>query len=548
MIEEADYVVVGAGTAGCVVASRLSEDPWSSVAVLEAGGSDLNLWIQLPIGYGRTFFDPRINWMYETEAVPALDGRTSYWPRGKVVGGSGSINAMVHVRGFPHDYDGWRDAGNPGWGWDDVLPHFVRAEDHDRGDAHPDPRRRRWRGRGGPQHVTDISASVHPLCDWFLNTGRALGFPVTPDFNGPDGEGFGIYQINTRGGWRASTANAYYWPVSHRRNLTLVKRARVLRVVFEGRRAVGVAVEHRGRTRVIRARREVVLCAGAIGSPQLLQLSGVGPAALLMRHGIPVVADLPAVGRNLQDHLAVSYFYRTSVPTLNNVLRPFAGKLFAALRYLIDRRGPLSMSVNQAGGFVRARAEDRHPTLQLYFSPVSYTRTPIAARRLLNPDPFPAFLLSFNACRPTSRGHLEITSADPLARPAIHPNYLATDTDVAEARLGVNLLRTIARSRPLSDIIVEELLPGPDLADEDALFADFRARADTVYHPTSTCRMGPDARDSVVDARLAVHGLAGLRVIDASIFPSVTSGNTNAPTVMVAEKGAAILAEDRILG
>jgi choline dehydrogenase len=452
---------------------------------------------------------------------------------------------MVHVRGFPHDYDAWAGAGNPGWGWRDVLPWFTRSEDHDlakglgQGDG--------FHGRGGPQHVTDMSASVHPLCAWFLETGRTMGHRVTADFNGPDGEGFGIYQINTRGGWRASTANAYYWPVRHRRNLTLIRKARVMRLLFEGRRAVGVAFRQGGRERVIRARREVVLCAGAIGSPQILQLSGVGDAALLMRHGIPVVADLPAVGQNLQDHLAVSYFYRTSVPTLNNVLRPFLGKLAAAARYMIDRRGPLSMSVNQAGGFVRARPEDARPAFQLYFSPVSYTRTPIAARRLLNPDPFPAFLLSFNACRPTSRGHLAITSADPFAAPEIHPNYLATDHDIAEARMGVRLLRDIARTRPLADIIVEELQPGPDVVDDEALFADFRARADTVYHPTSTCRMGPDPRTAVVDARLRVHGIGGLRVIDASIFPQVTSGNTNAPTVMVAEKGAAMLAEDRNL-
>ncbi|WP_226017374.1 GMC family oxidoreductase [Novosphingobium sp. FKTRR1] len=534
MIEEADYVIVGAGTAGCVVASRLSEDPWCKVALLEAGGSDLSIWIQLPIGYGRTFFDPRINWMFDTQPIAGLGGRSSYWPRGKVVGGSGSINAMVHVRGFPQDFRDWRAAGNLGWDWDDVLPWFIRTEDHDLG---PSERH----GAGGPQHVTDISARVHPLCNWFLNTGRELGYPVTPDFNGLDGEGFGIYQITTRGGWRASTANAYYHPVRKRPNLHLIKKAHATRIVFEGRKAVGVAYRKGGRERIIRARREVILCAGAIGSPQLLQLSGVGDPALLQDKGIPVVQALPAVGRNLQDHLAVSYFYRTSVPTLNNVLGPFSGKLLAGLRYLFDRRGPLSMSVNQAGGFVRGNAADPHPTHQLYFSPVSYTRTPIAARRLLNPDPFPAFLLSFNACRPTSRGHLEITTADPFAKPAIHPNYLATDHDVEQARIGVRLLRTIVASAPLSDIITEELVPGAEIQGDEALLADFRERADTVYHPTSTCIMGPDPATSVVDNALRVHGIGGLRVIDASIFPTVTSGNTNAPTVMVAEKGAALV-------
>ncbi len=537
MKDEVDYVVVGAGTAGCVVATRLSQDGGAEVALLEAGGSDLSLWIQLPMGYGHTFFDPRVNWMFETHPIAALAGRSSYWPRGKVVGGSGSINAMVHVRGQPRDFDDWAALGNPGWGWTDVLPWFIGTEDHD---LRPSDRH----GVGGPQHVTDLAGSVHPLCHWFLNTGQAMGFPVTSDFNGHASEGFGLYQINTRGGWRASTANAYLWPARRRPNLRLIKRAQVLRVLFEGRRAVGVAYRRHGRIQVLRARREVILCAGAIGSPHLLQLSGVGAGERLRGCGIDVVHDAPMVGRNLQDHLAVSYFYRTSVPTLNNVLGPLAGKVGAALRYLVDRRGPLAMSVNQAGGFVRARADALHPTHQLYFSPISYTRTPLAARRLLKPDPFPAFLLSFNACRPTSRGHLELTSPDPLVAPAIHPNYLATPDDVADALIGVNLLRAIVASEPLAGIVTDELLPGAQVAGDDALLEDFRARADTVYHPTSTCMMGPDPARAVVDARLRVHGLGGLRVIDASVFPTVTSGNTNAPTVMVAEKGAAMVIED----
>ena len=533
-VEEADYVIVGAGTAGCVVASRLSEDPQTKVALLEAGGSDMSIWIQLPIGYGRTFFNPKINWMFDTQPIAALGGRSSYWPRGKVIGGSGSINAMVHVRGFPHDFEDWRAAGNVGWGWDDVLPYFIRTEDHDLG---PSDRH----GRGGPQHVTDISRYVHPLCDWFLSTGREMGFPETRDFNGPAGEGFGIYQINTRGGWRASTANAYLWPARRRANLALMKHTQATRVLIENGRAVGVVYRQGRRERTIRARREVILCAGAIGSPHLLQHSGIGDGETLRKHGIAVVHHNASVGQNLQDHLAVSYFYRTSVPTLNNELGPFRGKAWAALHYLFNRHGPLSMSVNQAGGFVRSSPEQTRPNLQLYFSPVSYTKTPLAARRLLNPDPFPAFLLSFNSCRPTSRGHLQIASADPFDKPAIYPNYLATEHDVDEARAGIRLLRRIAQSRPLAEVITEELVPGPALADDDALLEDFRARADTVYHPTSTCMMGTDPARSVVDNQLRVHGIAGLRVIDASIFPAVTSGNVNAPTVMVAEKGAAMI-------
>jgi choline dehydrogenase len=534
MADEFDYVIVGAGTAGCVIASRLTEDADVSVALLEAGGSDLSIWIQLPIGYGRTFFDPKINWMFDTRPIDALGGRTSYWPRGKVVGGSGSINAMVHVRGFPHDFDDWRDAGNPGWGWDDVLPHFIRSEDHDLGVSER-------HGVGGPQHVTDIAERAHPLCRRFLETGRALGFPISPDFNGPEGEGFGIYHINTRRGWRASTANAYLHPVLRRANLALQKHCHVTRILFEGKRAVGVILQQRGRERTIRARHEVILCAGAIGSPQLLQVSGVGDGELLQKMGIGVVQHAPAVGANLQDHLAVSNFYRASVPTLNDELRPFRGKAMAALRYAFDRGGPLSMSVNQAGGFVRSSPDLPRPNLQLYFSPVSYTGTPLSERRLLNPDPFSAFLLSFNSCRPTSRGRITIASPDPFVQPAIQPNYLATELDVAEARAGTALLRRIAGSDPLAQIITGELVPGAQVQGDDALIDDFRARADTVYHPTCTCTMGADPSRSVVDASLRVHGVDGLRVIDASVFPSITSGNVNAPTVMVAEKGAAMM-------
>ncbi len=536
-MEEADYVIVGAGTAGCVLASRLSQDGSARVALIEAGGSDKSIWIQLPIGYGRTYFDPRINWMYETVPIPSLGGRTSYWPRGKVIGGSGSINAMVHVRGLPHDYDDWRDMGNVGWGWDEVLPYFIKAEDHDLGASD-------WHGAGGPQHVTDISAHAHPLCRTFIETGRTLGLGVTPDFNGADGEGVGIYQINTRHGRRDSTANAYLKPVLGRPNLALLRTAHATVILFEGRRAVGVTYRHGTATKTIRARREVILAAGAIGSPLLLQRSGVGAPAMLREHGIEVIADAPAVGRNLQDHLAISNFYASSVPTLNDELGPFVGKIRAALRYLIDRGGPLSMSVNQGGGFVRSSPEAPRVDLQLYFSPVSYLKTPLAERRLLKPDPFSAFLLSFNACRPTSRGHLHIASRDPFAPPVIHPNYLDTAQDIAEARAGLRLLRRIAATRPLADIITSELVPGLACASEEDQIADFRARADTVYHPTSTCRMGPDPADAVVDKRLCVHGLLGLRVIDASIFPAIPSGNVNAPTVMVAEKGAAMVLED----
>lgn len=538
MTEEFDYVIVGAGTAGCVLANRLSEDGKTRVLLLEAGGSDRIVWIQLPIGYGRTFFDRQINWMYDTQPVPGLGGRESYWPRGKVIGGSGSINAMVHVRGQPGDFDDWEALGNPGWGWDDVLPYFIKAEDHDLGESG-------YHGTGGPQHVTDISARAHPLSQTFIETGRALGLPFAGDLNSPKGEGVGIYQINTRRGRRASTANEYLRPALRRGGVTLRTKAHATRILFEGKRAIGIEYRRGGKTLQAKARCEVILSGGAINSPQLLSLSGIGDAALLKPLGIEMVVDAKAVGGNLQDHLAVSYFYKTRVPTLNDELRPLWGKIKAALRYAWDRGGPLSMSVNQGGGFVRSAPEAPRVNLQLYFSPVSYTQTPLSDRKLLNPDPFSAFLLSFNSCRPTSRGHLQIRSADPFDYPLIQPNYLSTQLDIDEAIAGSRMLRALAQTAPLRDVITEEIIPGADVQGDAALLEDFRRRADTVYHPTSTCMMGHDPATSVVDARLRVHGVAGLRVIDASVFPTITSGNINAPTVMVAEKGAAMVLEDR---
>jgi choline dehydrogenase len=453
-----------------------------------------------------------------------------------VIGGSGSINAMVYVRGQPRDFDDWKKLGNEGWGWDDVLPFFKKSEDFDWHSAH--------HGRGGPQHVTDISPFAHPVCHSFIETAQTLGYPASSDFNGGKPEGVGYYQINTRGGWRASTANAFLHPASKRKSLELRTNAHATRVLFDGLRATGVAYTRKGRNFVAKARREVILAGGAINSPQLLMLSGIGDASHLKDVGIEPLVDAKAVGRNLQDHLAVSYFYKVRTATLNDVLHPLLGKIRAGLRYIADRAGPLSLSVNQSGGFVRSDATKEHPNLQLYFSPVSYTKTPLSERKLLNPDPFSAFLLSHNPCRPTSRGHIELASNDPSAYPVIHPNYLATQADIDDVLAGNRLLRQLARTRPLADIITEELIPGSNIEGDDALLADFRARADTVYHPTSTCMMGSDPATSVVDSRLRVHGVQGLRVIDASVFPTITSGNTNAPTVMVAEKGAAMVLED----
>jgi len=530
-----DYIVVGAGTAGCVVANRLSASGRQKVLLLEAGGSDHRFWIQVPVGYGRTFNDPRVNWMYEAQPDPGLATRRLFWPRGKVLGGSGSINALVYYRGLPGDFDDWRALGNSGWGFSDVLPYFQRFEERA---AAPTATL-----RDGPlMHISDVSADVHPLCQNFIDSCRALGF-ASGDFNGPQGEGVGIYQIMTRSGRRESTARGYLHPALRRENLTLLMRARALRILFEKRRAVGVSYGHADRTLAATARRAVILCGGAINSPQLLQLSGVGDGALLARHGIEVVAASPAVGRNLQDHLAVSYFYRSKIPTLNDVFRPLSGKIRVALRYLASRRGPLAMSVNQGGGFIRSEPTRARPNLQLYFNPISYTAQGLK-KRLLEPDPFSAFLLSFNACRPTSRGHIEISSANPFDAPLIQPNSLATEEDVADVIAGAHLLRSIAATAPLSEYIESEMLPGVAKQTDAQLLEDFRQRAGTVFHPVSTCRMGPDPASAVVDASLRVYGVEALRVIDASVFPTVTSGNTNAPTIMVAEKGAALVAAE----
>ena len=534
---EYDFIIVGAGSAGCVLANRLSQDGRYSVLLLEAGGSDLNLWIWMPIGYGKTFYKASVNWMYQTEPNPALNNRVSYWPRGKVLGGSSSINAMVYIRGQARDFNEWEAMGNPGWGWQDVLPYFKASETNDRGaDA--------YRGASGPVFVSTMDRDLHPLCNDFITAGTELQFPHNPDFNGAHQDGVGTYQNTAKQGMRMSSARAYLRPAQRRKNLKVETHALAEKLIFDGKRAVGLRYRRHGQVHEARARCEVILSAGAVNSPQLLQLSGVGPAKLLRDKGIGVVHAHDGVGQNLQDHLGFDYLYRSKVPTLNNQLHAWHKKLWHGMRYILTRRGPLSLGVNQAGGFVRTRPDLDHPNMQLFFSPVSYTKAPPGKRPLMNPDPFPGFLLGVQPVRPTSRGHLEIRSADPGQAPAIYPNYLATDFDIQEMLEGAALLRRFAQTPALARIIEAELLPGPEVQSREDKLADIRARAGTVFHPVSTCRMGPDPRRDVVDARLRVHGLQGLRVVDASIFPTLTSGNTNAPAIMVGEKGAAMILED----
>ncbi len=525
-------MIVGAGSAGCVLAERLSADGRTRVLVLEAGGGDDRFWIKTPIGYGRTFADSTVNWKYNAEPSPGLDGRPMYWPRGRVVGGSSSINALVYCRGMPADFDDWRALGNAGWGWDDVRPYFERIERR----VAPDG------GvlREGPLDVKDVTPHLHPLRESWLAAAAELGLPVTEDFNGDRPEGFGCYQITVRDGRRWSAADAFLRPALARGNVALQTEALVRRVRIEGGRATGVDYVQAGRERSVTATREVILCAGAVNSPQLLQLSGIGPGARLAGLGIPVIRDNPAVGAHLQDHLAVVYSYKSTRATLNDVLNSWWGRTRAGLRYLLTRSGPLALSVNQFGGFLRARPGVDRADVQLYFNPVTYGAGD-ASRRRIRLDPFSGFYLCFQPTRPTSEGRIDAASPDFRQPPRIAPNYLSTDHDCEDVIHGARLLRAIAATPSMRALIREPV--GPDLArmDDAALLADFRARAATVYHPVGTCRMGVDPADSVVDARLAVRGVERLRVVDASVFPTVTSANTNAPTLMVARKAADLI-------
>lgn len=535
--ETVDYIVVGAGSAGCVLANRLSADGRASVLLLEAGGSDRRFWIRLPIGYGKTYYQASVNWMYMTEPVPGLAGKPSYWPRGKVLGGSSSINAMVWIRGNAADYDGWRAAGNPGWSYQDVLPYFKRSETNGAGaDA--------WRGGAGPVFVSDISREVHPLCGDFFAAARQAGLPLNPDFNGASQDGVGPYQITMKDGWRMSAARAYLDPARRRPNLRIRTHAHVDGILFEGGRAVGVHGTRGGQPWRARARAEIILCAGAIATPALLQRSGVGPRALLESLGIPVVRDSPAVGGHLQDHLGVDYLFQSRTPSLNDQLHPWWGKVRAALRFAWARRGPLALSINQAGGFMRSRPDLAQPDLQLYFSPLSYTRAPPGTRPLMHPDPFPAFLLGVSNCRPRSQGEIRIRARDPAQPPLIQPAYLSDPADIQVLLDGVRHIRRLAAMPALAAVIARELRPGAACVSDEALVQDIRENAWSVFHPACTCRMGPDPRTSVVDARLRVHGIDGLRIADASVFPALVSGNTNAPVIMVGEKAADLVRED----
>ena len=531
MSQEYDYIVVGAGSAGCVLADKLSADGDATVLLLEAGAHDRRVWINMPIGYGKTFYDERVNWKFEAQADPGLKDRRIYVPRGKVVGGSSSINAMVYCRGLPGDFDDWARCGNPGWSWQDVRPVYERFERPV--DAHG------VAAANGALFVSDVRKQLHPVERHFFAAAQQAGLPFTEDFNGLEPEGVGRYRINTRRGMRWSAADAFLRPALRRGRVQLHTAAMADKLLFEGRKAVGVSYRRAGVAHSARARRAVVLSAGAIQSPQLLQLSGIGPGALLQRHGLTPVLVQEQVGANLQDHLAMSYYYRASEPTLNNVLGSRWGQLLAGVQYLTTLGGPLSISVNQCGGFVRSHAPAPQADMQLYCNPITYTLAVSRTGTQIVPDKFAGFILCFQPCRPLSRGRVEINSASVGDAPDIRPNYLSHPEDVAQALRGAQLIRRLGQTAAMRALIQAPIAPDVSGMTDDAMVDDFRARASTCYHPVGTCMMGQDPSRSVVDPSLKVHGIDHLYVVDASVFPSITSGNTHAPTTMVAHKGAA---------
>ncbi|MDX7953875.1 GMC family oxidoreductase N-terminal domain-containing protein [Lichenihabitans sp. Uapishka_5] len=534
---EFDYVIVGAGSAGCVLAARLSEGGRHTVALIEAGGSDDSFWFRIPVGYARSYFDPRVNWMYSTEPEAELGGRSIYTPRGKVQGGSGSINAMVFVRGDRADFDDWAAVAGPDWSFDAVLPAFRRLETHADGASE-------WHGDAGPIHVTPMRDGIHPVTRRFLDACRELQLPATPDFNGAAIEGAGVYDVSTRRGQRSSSSFEYLWPALKRPNLAILRHAHAERLLFDdAHRATGVMLRQNGVVRTVTARREVILTAGAVGTPKLLQLSGIGDGATLQAAGVAVRRHSPAVGANLQDHLCASFYYRSRVPTLNAAFGSRLGQARLGLQYLLTRRGPFAMSVNQAGGFFRGNPEASRPTIQLYFNPLSY-RIPPNPGAGLAPEPYPGFLLAFNACRPTSRGSVAIAGPDPEAPPLIRPNYLSTEGDRREAVEGARLARRIMAAPALRDVTVEEMPPSHLAQDDGDLLTWFRGASGSIYHLCGTCRMGRDPATSVTDPRLRVHGAEALRIADASVFPNITAGNIQAPTLMVAEKASEIIRQD----
>jgi choline dehydrogenase len=525
-----DYIVIGAGSAGCALAARLSEGGKHSVLLLEAGPRDISPWIHLPIGYGKTMFHPTLNWRFRTLPDPGTNQRSHYWPRGRGLGGSSSINGLIYIRGQREDFDGWLDHGNTGWGWDEVLPWFIESERNSRG-ASP------FHGGDGPMAVSDIG-EPHELMEAIIAAGKSMGVARNDDFNGASQEGVGYFQLTTRNGLRCSSAAAYLRPARRRKNLRVATNAQATRILFDGRRAVGVEYLQYGHVRIARARREIILAAGALQSPQLLELSGIGDSDRLAGLGLPVLHHLPGVGENLQDHLQLRLMYKVAKPiTTNDDLRTLFGRLRIGARWLLRRSGPLAIGINQGGLFTKVLPESHTPDIQFHFGTLS------AEMAGAKPHPWSGCTFSVCQLRPESRGSVHAAAKDPLAPPAIETGYLSAELDRRTAIAGLRFARRLAQAEPLRPYLIEEYRPGKGIESDDELLDFARAYGATIFHPVGTCRMGSDPQ-SVVDPRLRVHGLAGVRVADASIMPTLVSGNTHAATVMIAEKAAAMILED----
>jgi choline dehydrogenase len=509
-------------------AGQSPERGWQKFGAAAGGRPDI--WIHVPLGYGRLFKDKDVNWMYQTEPEPGLGGRRVFQPRGKVLGGSSSINGLLYVRGQHEDYDRWRQRGNSGWGFDDVLPYFRKAEDQARG-------ANEFHGAGGPLPVSDWRHH-DPLSEAFVKAAAETGIPVNPDFNGASQEGAGFFQTTTRGGRRASTAVAYLRPAQHRGNLRVEIAALAQRIHFEGKRAVAVQYTQAGSLRTARARKEILVSSGTYNSPQLLQLSGVGPAELLRKHGIDVVLDAAGVGHDLQDHMQVRVVMRCARPvTLNDVVNSPVRKILAGMQYAAFRRGPLTIAAGTSGAFFKTSPRLATPDIQVHFLPFS---TDKMGEKLHS---FSGFTASICQLRPESRGSLRIASADPAAPPEIRINYLATEVDRTANVEGLKILRRILHAPALLPYVTEEVDPGAKVSSDDELLNYCRQRGTTIYHPTSTCRMGNDPL-AVVDQRLRVRGIEGLRVVDGSVMPDLVSGNTNAAIIMIAEKASEMILQD----
>jgi choline dehydrogenase len=536
MTQEFDYIVVGAGSAGCVLAARLSEDPATRVLLLEAGPADRSLWIHLPIGYGKTMWSPTYNWCFHTDPDPNMNGRKIYWPRGKTLGGCSSINGLIYIRGQREDFDHWAALGNAGWGYDEVLPYFIKSEGNQRG-ANP------LHGGDGPLKVSDIGER-HELIEAFIGGAQQIGVPRTDDFNGARQEGAGYFQLNTWKGWRCSAAKAYLAPARRRGNLRIETEAMAAGIDFDGARASGVRYRQGGVMKSATAKAEVLVAAGAIQSPQVLQLSGIGPEALLREHGITPRKVLPGVGENLQDHLQMRLIFECAKPiTTNDQLNSWLGQLKLGLQWLLFRSGPLAVGINQGGCFMRALHDDAGqpvaatPDIQFHVATLS---ADMAGGKV---HPFSGFTLSVCQLRPESRGHIRIRSIDPFEAPSMQPNYLSTELDRRTAVAAVKAARAIAAAPAMQPYVRREVRPGPEASDDAALLEFCRNQGATIFHPSGTCRMGSDDM-AVLDERLRVHGVPGLRVIDCSAMPTLVSGNTNAAAVMMAEKAADMIRQD----